>query len=67
MLAKPDNPGQSAFEFQALPLEDPVSNMANLRLGMAVTMMHVIRWALEQHAHGCCGLNSPAAQATNGQ
>jgi hypothetical protein len=45
LLAKPDNPGQSAFECQELALENSVSSMANLRLGMAVTMMHVIRWA----------------------
>jgi hypothetical protein len=45
LLAKPDNPGQSAFECQELALENSVSSMANLRLGMAVTMMHVIRCA----------------------
>ncbi|WIA28908.1 hypothetical protein OEZ86_011432 [Tetradesmus obliquus] len=43
LLAKPDNPGQAAFECQELALEGAVSSMANLRLGMAVTMMHVIR------------------------
>eukprot|EP00882_Tetradesmus_deserticola_P025129 GHRQ01027586.1.p1 GENE.GHRQ01027586.1~~GHRQ01027586.1.p1 ORF type:complete len:206 (+),score=40.25 GHRQ01027586.1:883-1500(+) len=45
LLAKPDNPGQSAFECQELQLENSVSSMANLRLGMAVTIMHVIRCA----------------------
>jgi hypothetical protein len=53
LLAKPDNPGQSAFECQELALENSVSSMANLRLGMAVTMMHVIR----------CGPGAGAAAA----
>jgi Inward rectifier potassium channel C-terminal domain len=43
LLARPDNPGQSALQCQALQLEDPVSDLTNLRLGMAVTLTHVIR------------------------
>lgn len=43
LLAKADNPGQSAFECQALVLEDQLSALANLRLGLAVTLVHVIR------------------------
>jgi hypothetical protein len=43
LLARPDNPGQSAFEFLELQLEDLVSATANLRLGLAVTLTHVIR------------------------
>jgi hypothetical protein len=45
LLAKPDNPGQAAFECQELALENSISSMANLRLGMAVTIIHVIRCA----------------------
>ncbi len=43
LLAAPDNPGQSCFLFEELQLEGWTSAMANLKLGLAVTLVHVIR------------------------
>lgn len=42
LLAEPDNPGQSAFVFQPLALQDATSGKANLKLGLAATLVHTI-------------------------